>query len=147
MTIDERIEHLRAALKTADNRENMHAHRDHWLAVLLMMLMLGASAIAGAGGLFFGLDSRYTGGIALIPGIVSVIAAGFKFDARANFHRRKRHALNALMRRLMYELPEQPTAKDVGEVSSEWSTIDAVFQQEYEKLSLDWKIFRGPVRR
>ena len=144
VTIEERMQDLRNRLEAGKNRENRIAHRNHFLAVLAMALMLGASALAGVGGIFFGLDSRATGALALIPGVVSVMATAVKFDVRANYHRRKRISLDALLRRLLYELPEHPTADDLGTISSEWTAIEKATQKEYEKIAFDWRIFRRP---
>ncbi len=94
---------------------------------------LTASLVAGIGGVFFNMDSKVLGGIALVPGFVAAIATSLKLQARANFHYRKRYILDGLWRRLRYELPDPPDAVKVAAVSSAWTELENTSEDLWEK--------------
>jgi hypothetical protein len=140
--IKDRIKSLQDELKQAIEHYRRLARRNYGFALLLMTLTLAASAVAGVGGLFFGLSGQITGGLALLPGILALVATVLKPQDRANWHYRKKDDLNALRRRLTYELPESPSPDNVAAISSAWSDLDKGFNEEWEKnFALNWSPF------
>ena len=127
-------------------KEIEHYHRlARWayrFAVLLMILTLSASAAAGLGGIFFEWKSPTVGAVALLPGVLSLVATVLKPQGRANWHYRKKASLESLRRKLMYELAEPPLEEDIRMLSEAWSNLDLKMDQDWEKnFALNWSPF------
>jgi hypothetical protein len=139
MTIDERIRDLQTRLQGAADTERLRGRALHFLAHTAIAIALGASAVAGIGGVLFHLDSRIIGGFALIPGIASVVANSLKLQPKANFHFRKKNSLVGLERRLVYELPEEPSADNVAAIAKAWTELDTRTHDAWENdFVYDW---------
>jgi hypothetical protein len=137
-----RIETLRTELDDSIAHYQRLAKRNYRFALLLMMITLLSSAAAGVGGLFLGLDGKITGGLALLPGIIALMATTLNPQGRANWHYRKKDALNALRRRLLFELPEAPSADNVASIARDWTEIADSMNGEWEKhFGLNWSTF------
>jgi hypothetical protein len=142
MDIGSRIESLRSELETEIELCRRLARRNYRFALLLMAITLASSGIAGIGGIFFGLSAQTTGGIALLPGITALVATMLKPQGRANWHYRKESALNALRRRLLYQLPESPSPDNVAAIANAWSALDLKMNEDWEKdFALNWSPF------
>jgi hypothetical protein len=143
--VQSRIESLNAEFTNTVRHYQRLARLNYRFALVLMICTLGASGVAGIGGIFFGLKAEATGGIALLPGILALVATVLKPQGRANWHYRKKDALNALRRSLLYELPESPTAADVAKIASAWAALDTKMNDEWEKnFALNWSQFAAP---
>jgi hypothetical protein len=139
MTINERVQDLQTRLQKATNEERIRGDMLHFLTVLTIGIAVGASAVAGIGGILFHLDSKIVGGIALIPGVAGVAATSLKLQPKANFHFRKKNSLVGLERRLLYELPEQPSAENVAAISKAWTELDQTTHDAWEKdFAFNW---------
>lgn len=135
-----RIEGLTRDLQSAITHSGNRAKLNHWTTIILMLVALLSSAAAGLGGIFFHFDPKLTGGLALIPGILALLATTMKFQGKANWHYRRQYALLALKQKLLYELPETPTSDDIAAISRSWSELGQKMQEEWERafsLSLD----------
>jgi hypothetical protein len=140
--IKNRITLLQGELMKAIDHYRWLAQSNYRFALLLMTITIAASAAAGLGGIFFGLNGQITGGIALLPGILALVATVLKPQDRANWHYRKKDSLNALRRRLIYELPDSPSSDNVAAISNDWATLDKQFNEEWEKnFALTWSPF------
>jgi hypothetical protein len=107
-----------------------------------MMITLLSSGIAGIGGLFFGLNPQFIGGLALFPGVIAVVATTLNPQGRANWHYRKTDGLAALRRKLLFELPESPTAENVASVSQDWTKLTDHMNVDWERnFALNWSRF------
>jgi hypothetical protein len=104
---------LHAGLEAVIKREEVVAAFDHWFGLALMGVVLICSGAAVIGGLAEWLASKAMGGLALVPGALAIVAATLKFEGKANWHYRKRDGLTALIHRLDYQLPAEPSAADV----------------------------------
>lgn len=85
---------------------------------------------------------QVAGSIALLPAAVALIATSMKFQGKANWHYRKKEALEGLRCRLQFELPESPSADDVASISESFRGITEKMTKEWEKeLALDFSYF------
>lgn len=113
-----------------------------------MILAILASAFAGLGGLTSMLGSQAVGTIALIPGAFALLSTTIKFDGRAMWHYRKKRELDALWRRLKFEMPTPPTADQIALISSERSALDKKLDVDWEKeFALGWGWFHAKGRK
>ncbi len=137
-----KINSLQQELNSAIEHYRRLAVSNYRFALALMIVTLIASALAGLGGIFFGFGAKLTGGIALLPGITALIGSVLKPQGRANWHYKKKDALNALRRRLLYELPESPSPDNVAAISNDWASLDKQMNEEWERnYILDWSSF------
>jgi hypothetical protein len=67
---------------------------------------------------------------ALVPGLVVAIASGFNPGGRADWHERRKNAMNELRRRLQYETSDPPTAEEMKKISEEWRLLEREYQTE-----------------
>jgi hypothetical protein len=142
LKIEDRINSLNGELTNAIEHYRRLAQWNYRLALMLMTVTLCASAIAGIGGIFFGLTGQVAGGIALLPGILALGTTVLKPQGRANWHYRKKDSLNALRRRLAYEMPEPPSPDDISAISSSWTELNAKMNEEWERnFTLSWTLF------
>ena len=145
LEIRKRIEGLRSELEKAIAHYNSRARAAYWCAHILMIITLGSSALATLCGVFLDVSGKTTGAIAAIPGIAALIAVTMKPAGRANWHYRKKDALNELRRRLLYELPQFPTANNVAAISKSWTELTKKMNEEWERdFTLSWASFTKP---
>jgi hypothetical protein len=123
-------------------RENSRARANHWTAMTLMIIAILASGLAGLGGLSSKLGVQTVAAIALLPGALALLSTTIKFDGRAIWHYRKKRELDALWRRLKFEMPTPPTADQTALISSERSALDKKLDVEWERdFPLSWGWF------
>jgi hypothetical protein len=109
---------------------------------------LAASISIAVGGIVFDLSARLLGMIALVPTGAMLVNTVYQPHDRARWHYTKRDRLNALRRRIMYELPEQLSGDDVAAVSHDWSTLNAEMDaQWYKSIRINWKSHLAVIRR
>jgi hypothetical protein len=136
-----RIDALKSDLEKAINHYNVRARANYWMAFLLMSITLGSSAIATLCG-FLGANGKITGIFAALPGITALFAVTLKPAGRANWHYRKKDGLNALRRRLLFELPAEPTADNVAAISKSWTDLTKKMNETWEReFTLSWANF------
>jgi hypothetical protein len=137
--IQRRVDGLAADLNRAYGHSRLRAIADHWLAILALAGALMASAVAGFGGLFFGLDPKMASGLALFPGALALAANLFRFQGKANWHYRKMNGLKGLQNELLYQLPESPEVTDIARVATAWKDLNYKMQVEWQReFYLTW---------
>jgi len=122
------------------------ARLNYKFSLLLSYATVVSSLGAGGGGILLGLDGKTTGMLALVPVLIATFAMNLKFQDKANWHYMKKDALNALKRRLLYQLPDNPCAKDVAEISEAWNSLDLEMNIRWEKeFAFNWNDYlKGP---
>jgi hypothetical protein len=139
---------LAGILKVDLRNELLRARTNHWTGMMLMILAILASVFAGVGGLSTKLGAQTVGAIALIPGAFALLSTTIKFDGRAMWHYRKKRELDALWRRLKFEMPVPPTADQIALISSERSALDKKLDTEWEKeFALGWGWFHAKGKK
>jgi hypothetical protein len=133
MTIQERLQDLADNLQKTAVRNRRRAHFYHFVLVSMVSLGVLASAVAGLGGIFFKLDAKVVGGIALIPGIFAVAANTLRLSERVALCHERKNGLRGLRRRLMYELPEEPTVDNIAAISEAWTALEDRWHKEFVK--------------
>jgi hypothetical protein len=146
--IQKRISALHSELDKISAYHKRIGMADHWISVGLMVITLTSSIVAGIGGIFMNLSSQATGGLALLPGLMAIVASNLKFQGKSNWHFRKTEAVDGLLHRLIYELPINPTAQDVAAVSALLTKTKQDFLKEWEKtFQHNWDNFHGIDKR
>jgi hypothetical protein len=145
--VQNRIDSLKRELDLSIPYALGRARFNHWSAIAMMWCAIACSSAAGLGGIFFGLDARTTGGLALVPSVIAFAASALKLQSNANWHYRKQYALMKLRRRLTYELSEVPSVSEVQGISREWSELTEAMHTEWERnLALSWAGFEFHAR-
>lgn len=143
-----KADELAGILKVDARNEHLRARTNHWTGMTLMITAILASAFAGLGGLSTKLGAQTVGAIALIPGAFALLSTTIKFDGRAMWHYRKKRELDALWRRLKFEMPVPPTADQVALISSERSALDKKLDTEWEReFALGWGWFHAKGKK
>ena len=136
-----RKKELEAAISKSCNKHRSSATWVRRLSFSLMTTALLCSLCAAIVG-FAGKGSnasKWAGGLALFPPALAFIAVNLRLDARTFWHRRKGEALDALMKRLQFELPDSPSADQIAEVSKALTQLNASMEKEYEKFcAFNW---------
>jgi hypothetical protein len=132
--VNEQFEQLKADLAAKCTATERQAKSFHFWLMVLTGLTIAASAAAGLLGLGFGIDTRIVGAVALIPGIAASIIQQFRMPAKIDFHYRKGDRLNALLRKARYEMPPNPTPKQVGELSRALSDLERGMLDEWQQV-------------
>jgi hypothetical protein len=143
--IEERRKELEAELSGDITKSDTIARWTHRLAIFLMMIALGASGVAGAGGIAEFLPAKIVGGLALIPAGTAILVNTFKLQAKSSWHYRRSVALNSLRSRLRYQLPVEVTADQVARIAKDRDEINSRMQAEWEQaFVLNWTQFKSP---
>lgn len=146
--IKERIDQLRAELETEITLCAPKAKGNYWISLILMSVAVIASVVAGIGGLSETFGSQITGFLALIPGAIALMASNMKFQDKSNWHYRKMYRLSELRSRLLYRLPESPTAADVAAIAKERDELVTETNGDWEtRFSFNFSAFearKGP---
>lgn len=146
--ISGRIESLRGELEKDRGREHCLTQLNYYFALLLMGVTLVESFVAGLRGIFFGLSGQITGGIAVLPSITGLAVSAIDWPGRANWHYRKKDELDALRRRLQFELPVAPSADNIAAISADRSKLDREMTVLWEKqLGLNWSVFKQATKQ
>jgi len=109
-----------------------------WSQFLFTAAIL-CSVAAAICGLFFNLSGKAVGGIAALPAILAFIAVNLKLEARASWHYRRAYEMNELHSRLLYQLPETPTADNVAAIAKDRDTVINKMHDEWDKtITVNW---------
>jgi hypothetical protein len=136
--LTERIEFLNTELERTTTHYRNLGRRNYGFALLLAVSALIASAAIAIGGILFDASGKVLGVIALVPAIATLIGTVLQPQGRSSWHYKKKDKLNALRRRLLYQLPESPSADNVAAIAKEWDGIDDEMNEAWEKnLSID----------
>jgi hypothetical protein len=129
-------------LEEKREKELHYARWSHWLNVGAMVLTLITAGVAVVYGLIPGHSAQVTTGLALVPGGIALLARSLKLEPRCNWHYRKHHAINALVRQASIEMPDPPTQELVTEISKTFSKLEIESEAAWEKsVSFDWDRF------
>ena len=128
-----RIRKLREELELDRDSALKYGRRNYFAAYGLSVVIVISSASAGILGLGFDLDNKLVAAVALIPAIAVTVAHQFKWQDKANLHYRRYDAAKALLRRIDYELPENPTFADVAKLSRGYSVAEAEMTRHWEE--------------
>ena len=79
-------------------------------------------------------DKRWVAVAALTAGVLVGWASMFNPGGRAEWHDRRKNALNWLHRRLFYEVKDPPADEDIASISSDWSEFDRLHQREAAQM-------------
>ena len=79
-------------------------------------------------------DKQWVAVAALTAGILVGWASMFNPGGRAEWHDRRKNALNWLRRRLVYEIRDPLTDEEIASISSEWSEFDRLHQREAAQM-------------
>ncbi len=111
----------------------------------LTVVSVLCSVIAAGLGFFTSQSSRLVGGIAILTPLIAYVAVNLKLEGKASWHHRKSNALLALVSKLRYELPEEPTAEQIAAVSKAYDALNLVMQREWDAtLSFNWSGLTRP---
>jgi hypothetical protein len=143
--VQSRIERLANELQQAAKQESHRAIRQYFSSQTVLILSLGCSAAAAISGIGFLVSPRIVGTIAILPPLIAYLATSFRLSVRENWYYRKSVALEALRSRLLYQLPEEPTADNVAAIAAARDKLVTDMQQEwYETITkgiLDFKAY------
>jgi hypothetical protein len=138
--ISGRAADLKKELDASIKRHTNAAMRNHWCLQALITIAILSSIVAGLGGitLLFINHPRILGTLALMPGIMAFIAGTMKFQDKASRHARYKEGLRELRQRLVYQLPEFPTADNVAAIAADLSILQGRMQKEREALAFNF---------
>ena len=124
------------------DRALLRAKCNYWISLLLMGGALISSGIAAIGGVFLEWSAKYTGLVALLPGVFAIIATSFKFEGKGNWQDRKAALMDSLRSRLSYQMPEEFNADNIAAVARDRDDRLREMQAAWEKEnSLSWAMF------
>jgi len=132
--IKKRVTDLTKELDSGIAYDNLRDVANHWTAFGLMLVALAASAIAALGGISGYLTNKEAGFFAAVPGAIALFASTLKFQEKSNWHYRRKNGLKSLRGRLLYELPESPSADNV-------KFEDIMLKSWEEELAFSWTMF------
>src|SRR5580698_5254296 len=140
--VKKRITDLTKDLDSGIAHDNLRDISNHWTAFVLMLLALAASAIAALGGVSGYLSAKQAGLFAAVPGAIALVASTMKFQEKSNWHYRRKNGFKSLRRRLLYELPESPTADNVAAISQGFREFEDLMRKSWEEeLAFSWATF------
>ena len=138
--LEKRRGRLADVLEGHATQTRRRARWNHRTSMTLMVLSVLCSVTAAGLGFFTSQSSRLVGGIAILTPLIAYVAVNLKLEGKASWHHRKSNALRALSSRLRYELPEEPTAEEIAEVSKAYDTLNVTMQREWDAtLSFNWR--------
>jgi hypothetical protein len=140
--IKKRITDLTKELDSGIAHDRLRDVANHWTAFGLMLIALPASAIAALGGISGYLTNKETGFFAAVPGAIALFASTLKFQEKSNWHYRRKNGLKSLRGRLLYELPESPSADNVAAISEGYRKFEEIMLKSWEEeLAFSWATF------
>lgn len=138
--LEKRRDRLAEILERHATQTRRRARWNHRTSMTLMVLSVLCSVTAAGLGFFTSQSSRLVGGIAILTPLIAYVAVNLKLEGKASWHHRKSNALRALGSRLRYELPEEPTAAEIAEVSKAYDALNVTMQREWDAtLSFNWR--------
>jgi hypothetical protein len=140
--VKKRITDLTEELDSGISYDHLRDVVNHWTAFAFMLLALAASAAAAIGGISGYLTAKQAGLFAAVPGAIALIASTLKFQEKSNWHYRRKNGLKNLRHRLLYELPESPTADNVAAISQGFREFEDLMRKSWEEeLAFSWATF------
>ena len=138
--IENRIDSLKSKLNEGIRRPESLARNNHWISLSLMGIALTSTTVAGLGGLLFEFNSKVVSTLALVPGALALVENTFKFQDRSNWHYRKKTALEGLKSRLLWQLPESPSADNVAAIAKDLDKLEERMDDEWRRtFKLAWR--------
>lgn len=120
-----------------------HAKRNYTGGLILLLISVGASALATILGLFRWAP-EIVGSISMLSGFATLLATTFKLESKGNWYYEKRTQLFSLYNRLSFTGPletendEIALLKHMEGIASEWSNLNVVFENKWRnKLGID----------
>jgi hypothetical protein len=142
-----RIQQLREDLEYSINGYKIRAIKEYKISIWLSRLTATTGILASTIGML-GAPGKIVGIIALLPVVLSTIAINLKFQDKANWYYRKKNALSAFRRELMYQLPENHASDIVSEISKKWTELDNKMDKQWEKeFAFPWTDYLKTPRR
>ena len=109
------------------------------LSVTLMVLALGCSVGAAISGIFFNVSPKIVGGLAALPPLIAFVAVNLKLEGKEAWHYTKQSKLDAIRSRLLYQLPEFPSADNIAAMASLRDEVNGEMQDEWKNnLRMNW---------
>jgi hypothetical protein len=138
-SLSERAQSLHDEIAKAAAHYQCMARLNYHFSLALVWLALGASVFIAVGGIAFNVSAKMLGITALVPTIAMLVNTVYQPQSRSRWHYAKRDRLNAMRRRLKYELPERPTADNIAAVSHDWAKLDVEMDDHWHKtIQIDW---------
>ena len=114
----------------------------HRGSIILMSMALASSVLAGVLGFFTNASSKWVGAFAVLPALIGFVAKNLKLEEKNSWHARMYDELRGLRSKLLYEQPEIPELGQVARIASDWRTLEAKMQSEWDRtLLLNWSGF------
>jgi hypothetical protein len=135
--VSARVRRFRAELVRDRDRFLLLGRWNYRAAYILVIVTVVSSAAAGILGLGFTDDTKLIALLAFIPGIAVIVSNQFKWQDKANWHYRKHDAAKAMLRRLDYELPSNPTEAQLAQLATGYSVIEAEMTKTFEELRFE----------
>lgn len=132
-----RLTELRDEIDQGSRKRRASARSNYYAAYALVVLTIAASGIASIGS-FLNWNSDLTGILALIPGLLILAATQLKFQARSHWHHKKYHRLSALVLKIRFQTPADPSDDELHALAEEYKQIHIGMEDEWQRdLSLD----------
>jgi hypothetical protein len=128
--ISGRILALKNELDKSIQRNETLAQVNQGIVNFLMVTAVVASFLAGAGGLVFNWPKEVIGGLAIVPGFIAFAVASLKLQEKASLHFRYRDGLRMFRGRLLYQLPEFPSADNIAAIDKDLNDFRSQIQAE-----------------
>lgn len=131
--IDRRIAELNGDLDTMIGHYQRLARLNYLTALALRFAIVISSIVAGIGGLALDQPKLFAI-VAFLPAALATFTTSLKFQDRANWHYRKKDALNGLRNSLKFELPNPPTQESVAAIARALTRLNKTMSDEWESL-------------
>lgn len=142
--MQKRMDALARELQQAASEESHRAAISYLTSQTAIFVSLGCSVVAAIIGGVLGIHPRVVGEIAALPPLIAYIATSFRLEARQNWYYRKAVSLDALRSRLLYQLPEEPTAEHVSAIAAARDKLVIDMQHEwYETITKNFLEFKA----
>ena len=73
---------LRSELEGLISYAKVRGIVNYWIALVLMLITVTSSFAAGIGGLFLNWGQKVLGGLAVVPGVIALVATTMKFQGK-----------------------------------------------------------------
>jgi hypothetical protein len=134
-------------LRSSANRRGKRAYIASFSFMIISVVTSVAAAILGIFGNYLGInniDPKIVGGLALIPGVISIFPTNLKLQGRADWHYRKKDAAQGLLNDLMYCLSVPPSAEEVRKIAKRLTALNLRMGREWEtNLGFVWSANPG----
>jgi hypothetical protein len=121
-----------------------NARMNHLTSVFMMVIALLCSVAAAVSGLI-AKNPQAAGLLAILPPLIAFIVTNLKLDGKACWYFNKVNAFEGLRSRLLYELPEHPSADNIAAISRERAGVVDNMEKFWDQhLRLDWSVLTKP---